>query len=70
VCLHDRVRGCVRAIRADRNTRVFLTETSVVADVDDHVRMVKYDCDCASHMNRCDLAGTSCLVFELEPLNA
>jgi len=30
--LHQRVRGSVRAIRAVRNTRVFLTETSVVAD--------------------------------------
>jgi hypothetical protein len=31
--LHQRVRGSVRAIRAVRNTRVFQTETSVVADV-------------------------------------
>jgi len=31
--LHQRVRGSVRAVRAVRNTRVFLTETRVVADV-------------------------------------
>jgi hypothetical protein len=33
VILHQRVRGIVRAVRAVRNTREFLTETSVVADV-------------------------------------
>jgi len=32
VTLSQRVRGCVRAVRAVRNTRVFLTETRVVAD--------------------------------------
>ena len=30
--LHQRVRGSVRAVRAVRNTRVFLTETKFVAD--------------------------------------
>jgi len=30
--LHQRVRGSVRAVRAIRNTRVFQTETGVVAD--------------------------------------
>ena len=33
VILRQRVRGSVRAVRAVRNTRVFLTETRVVADV-------------------------------------
>jgi len=32
VILRLRVRGSVRAVRAVRNTRVFLTETRVVAD--------------------------------------
>jgi hypothetical protein len=32
VILHQRVRGSVRAVRAVRNTRLFLTETRVVAD--------------------------------------
>jgi len=32
--LHHRVRHSVRAVRAVQNTRVFLTETRVVADVD------------------------------------
>jgi len=32
VILRQRVRGSVRAVRAVRNTRVFLTETRVVAD--------------------------------------
>jgi hypothetical protein len=32
VILHQRVRGSVRAVRAVRNTRVFLTETRVVVD--------------------------------------
>jgi hypothetical protein len=31
--LRQRVRGSARAVRAVRNTRVFQTETSVVADV-------------------------------------
>jgi hypothetical protein len=31
--LRQSVRGSVRAVRAVRNTPVFLTETSVVADV-------------------------------------
>jgi len=38
VILHQRVPGSVRAIRAVRNTRVFLTETTVVADVRAHIR--------------------------------
>jgi hypothetical protein len=33
VILRQRVRGSVRAVRAVRNTRVFQTETRVVADV-------------------------------------
>ena len=33
VTLHQRVRGSIRAVRAVQNTRVFLTETRVVADV-------------------------------------
>ena len=33
--LRQRVRGSVRAVRAVRNTRVFQTETRVVADVYD-----------------------------------
>jgi len=32
VILRQRVRGSVRAVRAVQNTRVFLTETRVVAD--------------------------------------
>jgi len=32
VILRERARGSVRAVRAVRNTRVFLTETRVVAD--------------------------------------
>jgi hypothetical protein len=32
VILHQRVRGSVRAVRAFRNTRVFQTESEVVAD--------------------------------------
>jgi len=32
VILRQRVRGSVRAVRAFQNTRVFLTETRVVAD--------------------------------------
>jgi hypothetical protein len=32
VILRQRVRGSVRAVRAVRNTRVFQTETGVVAD--------------------------------------
>ena len=32
VILHQRVRGSIRAVRGIRNTRVFLTETRVVAD--------------------------------------
>jgi len=35
VILRQRVRGSVRAVRAVRNTRVFLTETRVVADAED-----------------------------------
>jgi hypothetical protein len=35
VILRQRVRGSVRAVRAVRNTRVFQTETRVVADVED-----------------------------------
>jgi len=31
--LHQRVRGSIRAVRAVRNTRVFQTQTRVVADV-------------------------------------
>jgi len=38
VILRQRVRGSVRAVRAVRNTRVFLTETRVVADVWDPKR--------------------------------
>jgi len=34
--LRQRVRGSVRAVRAVRNTRVFQTETGVVADVTDN----------------------------------
>jgi len=34
VLLRQRVQGSVRAIRAVGNTRAFLTETRVVADVD------------------------------------
>ena len=33
VILRHRVQGSVRAVRAVQNTRVFLTETRVVADV-------------------------------------
>jgi len=41
IILRQRVQGSVRAVSAVRNTRVFLTEIRVVADVE-HVDIVKY----------------------------
>jgi hypothetical protein len=35
-----------------------------------NIRMHRYDSNCTSQMNWFDLAGTTCLVFEPEPLNA
>jgi len=43
---------------------------SASTHIDHHIRMQKYDSNCTSRTNWFDLAGTPCLVFEPEPLNA
>jgi len=44
VILRQRLRGSVRAVRAVRNTRVFQTESSVVADVRLLRKLPKVNC--------------------------
>jgi len=43
---------------------------SVSTPTDHHIRMPQYGSNCTSRTNWIDLAGTPCLVFEPEPLNA
>jgi hypothetical protein len=43
---------------------------SISTLIDHHTRMHQYDSNCTSRNNWFDLAGTTCLVFEPEPLNS
>jgi len=43
---------------------------SVRICTDRHIRMLQYDRNCSSRTNWFDFAGTPCLVFDPEPLNA